>query len=1018
MAWRNLDVVGGQSELWFTRDSIILIDRVFDFNGKCGIEWGGGGSTGWLLRRTPQRLVTVEHDDRWAAMLKKLYGSFSNWNLVHIRAQSEGLEKCIGLFGHDTAYYDDYVACVDAWKVLPEKIEFAIVDGRARNACLELAVERLVASDGLLVLDDSERERYDLDLVPSHWSRFDTKNIEGKWTTVWLSRRRMSGKSDVMSKRGLELRYWNNIKQNESVLENGHFEHVFTTALSRDLSWYVGLRMLDVGCGPRGSLVWAQNAAKRVGIDPLVEQYVAMGEASKHGMEYQTGTAEKMPFEDESFDVVSCLNVLDYVEDPVKAVREMWRVLAPCGEIIVACSINRSPSLEEWFSFKPRAIESLFPVDPEFNQLYSFHEGLYKTIECGQEQTDMLGPSVLLATFRKPSVDKEEQAQDVEPVIESISKPMAGLPITFVVAAYKCADKIGRCIESLKKQQGEFHVLVAVDNADADTEYAAHRAVGFDKRFSVCCRDKRVYALENRLIEIKQTPADGIVALVDGNDYLLTNDVCKRLQEAYADPDVGAAWSEMEWVGKQPNESHRFDGAALDPRVDPYKQKWSVTHLRSFRKSVFDCVLEGNFRDSSDRFYRRATDLAIMLPILKLSRKTVFIPEKLYAYDWCPAEHDPPEKAWTVEKEIRQRGFVLPSGKSGISVLYVMPSLVVGGSELHFAELARGISALGHRVGILPLCQRGDKLEDAANRIDTSWADEVIEFPKSEEWVDQMWWRYDVVHMTNLLPSQRRIVVENPVGSPVVETIHTPDSLSWLTDNDGAEWESKIAERVCVSRGAKEATDYLYGVDSLLCPCAVPVPETVDEALRWDQKGAIVNVGRVDPNKNQLSFLEIVARSGRSFAQIIGDSDQRYPEYISKVRRRAEELGVQLSVTGFLPRDRALLHLAAASVLVVSSFSEGVPLVVVEAMMLGVPVLCRKCGQVDEIVKDGDTGLFFVDEDEAAEKIKQLQEVERKAMYEEMLCRARVFAVERHDARKVVRWHEALYLSLICARRA
>lgn len=46
-----------------------------------------------------------------------------------------------------------------------------------------------------------------------------------------------------------------------------------------------GRRVLDVGCGPRGSLEWADRARVRVGLDPLVDAYRELGVAD-HAMGY------------------------------------------------------------------------------------------------------------------------------------------------------------------------------------------------------------------------------------------------------------------------------------------------------------------------------------------------------------------------------------------------------------------------------------------------------------------------------------------------------------------------------------------------------------------------------------------------------------------------------------------------------------------------------------------------------------------------------------------------------------
>ena len=108
------------------------------------------------------------------------------------------------------------------------------------------------------------------------------------------------------SKETSELRYWRGRARTEGTLGNAHYERIFTThfEVSRDL--FASKRVLDVGCGPRGSLEWATMAAERVGLDPLADTYRQFG-TDRHKMVYVTAAAEKMPFEDARFDVVGCL---------------------------------------------------------------------------------------------------------------------------------------------------------------------------------------------------------------------------------------------------------------------------------------------------------------------------------------------------------------------------------------------------------------------------------------------------------------------------------------------------------------------------------------------------------------------------------------------------------------------------------------------------------------------------------------------------------------------------------------
>lgn len=80
-----------------------------------------------------------------------------------------------------------------------------------------------------------------------------------------------------------------------------------------------GSRVLDVGCG-NGMVHRILSGCEVTGVDPLPAFPGAV-----------RGTAEELPFTDESFDVVTCFDVLEHVNDHERAVSEIRRVLRAEG---------------------------------------------------------------------------------------------------------------------------------------------------------------------------------------------------------------------------------------------------------------------------------------------------------------------------------------------------------------------------------------------------------------------------------------------------------------------------------------------------------------------------------------------------------------------------------------------------------------------------------------------------------------------------------------------------------------
>jgi ubiquinone/menaquinone biosynthesis C-methylase UbiE len=75
-------------------------------------------------------------------------------------------------------------------------------------------------------------------------------------------------------------------------------------------------------------------AAERVGLDPLADAYRELGTA-RHAMSYVSAPAEKMPFDDARFDVITCMNALDHIDDVADVIDELTRVAADGSSLLL-----------------------------------------------------------------------------------------------------------------------------------------------------------------------------------------------------------------------------------------------------------------------------------------------------------------------------------------------------------------------------------------------------------------------------------------------------------------------------------------------------------------------------------------------------------------------------------------------------------------------------------------------------------------------------------------------------------
>ena len=168
-------------------------------------------------------------------------------------------------------------------------------------------------------------------------------------------------KATRSEKEDAELAFWESRASQQGVLSNDHFAYFYTTHFGLDPAFYQDKSILDIGCGPRGSLEWATQARERVGLDPLADAYRRLG-TDRHAMRYVACGAERIPFPDASFDIVCSLNSLDHVDDLDAVTAEIIRVLAPGGLFLLLTDIHRHPTILEPAAYSWDIVETFLPA--------------------------------------------------------------------------------------------------------------------------------------------------------------------------------------------------------------------------------------------------------------------------------------------------------------------------------------------------------------------------------------------------------------------------------------------------------------------------------------------------------------------------------------------------------------------------------------------------------------------------------------------------------------------------------
>jgi len=136
-------------------------------------------------------------------------------------------------------------------------------------------------------------------------------------------------------------------------------------------------------------------------------------------------------------------------------------------------------------------------------------------------------------------------------------------------------------------------------------------------------------------------------------------------------------------------------------------------------------------------------------------------------------------------------------------------------------------------------------------------------------------------------------------------------------------------------------------------------------------------IGRLSEEKGILNFVKaipMIFKMGGDIDFMIGGDGQlrgKVEEYLER-----PDLSNKVDFIGWIPHDRLPQYLNELKLLVIPSYTETGPLIMVEAMACGTPVLITPVGSVCSVIRDGETGFILGDNSPAciAEKIMRALE--------------------------------------------
>lgn len=318
-------------------------------------------------------------------------------------------------------------------------------------------------------------------------------------------------------------------------------------------------------------------------------------------------------------------------------------------------------------------------------------------------------------------------------------------------------------------------------------------------------------------------------------------------------------------------------------------------------------------------------------------------------------------------------------------LLIVNTDLLIGGTPKVVYELAKRLHTPEHKIEVEVAClaPRGpvaDLIASAGIHVSAFDADDLFDLPKVVQKLVELIRRRQIDTVLSFLLHANAVAA---LSSLFCRDVRYFQAIQTTQPNPRWHWwvqsiACHAALRMIVpSQAVARAATQRSGIDPnqiTIIPNAVDAgsvaqldplttgSSAMQNPLRLDRPFQIVFLGRLDPIKRVDDLLSAIAKlsSASIHLHICGDGPMRW-----QLRQLTTALNLNARVTfhGFVPTGQAL---AEADLLVLPSAAEGFPLVLLEAMASGVPIVATSAPGIVDVVTDEQTALLVPVGDTAA----------------------------------------------------
>jgi L-malate glycosyltransferase len=283
-------------------------------------------------------------------------------------------------------------------------------------------------------------------------------------------------------------------------------------------------------------------------------------------------------------------------------------------------------------------------------------------------------------------------------------------------------------------------------------------------------------------------------------------------------------------------------------------------------------------------------------------------------------------------------------------------------------------------------------------------------------------WHPDVIHVHFAVPAGAAArILSRLTGTPYVLTAHLGDIPGGVPEKTGGwfRWVfpftipiwRKAASIVTVSEYTRSLIQQTYNINPVVIPNGIRMENENPAGLQVHDPPVIIFAGRFMPQKNLVELVETLALVKDIPWKCIMVGDGPLLEDIKRTIA-THDLQKRFSLPGWLTTQQVLAYLAQSDLLFMPSLSEGLPVVGLQALSMGLAIVASRVGGNIDLVEPGSNGFLADpnDRDAFSSALRRLLS-DQKALQNARQA-SRILA-GRFDIKTVVDRYETIFKKIV-----